>query len=124
MIPFLHLLQIIVALGLLNVWLLRFRKPTAYRGGSAQTMREEFATYGLPQWSCTFVGVLKVGAAVLLIAGLFYTPIVGPAAALVAVLMVGALYMHMKISDPWKKSVPAVFMLTACVTLCGFSYAG
>ena len=44
--------QIIVALGLLNVWLLRFNKPTAYRGGKAVNLPGEFAAYGLPAWSC------------------------------------------------------------------------
>ena len=37
--------QILVALGLLNVWLLRFRKPTPYRGGQARSMPEEFAAF-------------------------------------------------------------------------------
>ena len=40
--------QLIIALGILNVWLLRFNKATIYRGGSAKNMKEEFATYGLP----------------------------------------------------------------------------
>ena len=41
-------LQVIVGLGLLNVWLLRFGKATPYRGSSAETMHQEFAVYGLP----------------------------------------------------------------------------
>ncbi len=42
--------QLIIALGILNVWLLRFNKATSYRGGAAKNMTEEFATYGLPVW--------------------------------------------------------------------------
>jgi hypothetical protein len=42
--------QIVIALGLLNVWLLRAKRPTAYRGGDAQNMKEEFEAYGLPAW--------------------------------------------------------------------------
>ena len=64
------ILQVIVGLGLLNVWLVRARTATAYRGGSAQSLKDEFATYGLPDWTFYAVGALKVGSAVLLIAGL------------------------------------------------------
>lgn len=48
--------QLIVGLGLLNVWLIRFNKATAYRGGAAQSMKQEFAAYGLPEWFCYVVG--------------------------------------------------------------------
>ena len=30
------ILQVLVALGLLNVWLLRVNQPTAYRGGNGE----------------------------------------------------------------------------------------
>ena len=40
-----------------------------------------------------------------------------PAAVVVGILMVGARAMHMKIGDPWKKSVPAVVMLTLCLLI-------
>jgi hypothetical protein len=43
-------LQLVVALGIFNVWLLRSNKASSYRGGDAKTMREEFAAYGLPFW--------------------------------------------------------------------------
>ena len=49
--------QVIVGLGLLNVWLVRFNKSTEYRGGAAANMREEFATYGLPVWFCYLVEI-------------------------------------------------------------------
>jgi len=39
--------QIIVPLGIFNVWLLRIGKTTSYRGGDARTLKEEFAVYGL-----------------------------------------------------------------------------
>lgn len=111
------ILQIIVALGLLNVWLLRFNKATAYRGGGAGSMREEFATYGLPAWSCYLVGFLKVASALALLAGFFLPGLVFPAAAVVAVLMAGALAMHFKVKDPAMKSVPALTLLSMCLVL-------
>lgn len=103
--------QIIVACGLLNVWLLRFNKTTAYRGGTASNMREEFAAYGLPAWSCYLVGLLKVGSAFALLAGLIYPVLTLPAAIVVAVLMAGAVAMHVKVGDPLKKSLPALSVL-------------
>jgi len=42
---------------------------------------------------------------------------VAPAAGVVAVLMVGALAMHVKVKDPAKKSVPALLMLAMCVAI-------
>lgn len=110
-------LQIIVALGLLNVWLLRFNKATAYRGGQATTMREEFAAYGLPVWFCYLVGFLKVGSALALLAGIFLPELVFPAAALIAVLMAGALAMHVKVKDPVIKSLPALLVLVMCLVI-------
>ncbi|NQW04822.1 MAG: DoxX family protein [Acidobacteria bacterium] len=111
-------LQVVVALGLLNVWLLRFNQGTKYRGGSARTMLEEFAAYGLPAGFAYVIGVLKVGSALALLAGLWLPALVFPAAALVCVLMVGALAMHAKIRDPLSKSVPALAMLAAALTIC------
>ena len=104
-------LQIIVSLGLLNVWLLRFKKSTEYRGGHAQSLKEEFATYGLPLWFMYLIGVLKIGSAIALLVGLWVPSYVQPAAALVVFLMLGALAMHFKVRDPLKKSIPAALML-------------
>lgn len=106
-----NLLQVIVGLGLLNVWLVRSRSTTAYRGGTAGTLRAEFATYGLPGFVYYLVGMLKIGAAIVLIVGVWMALPVQVAAGLVAALMVGALVMHLKVGDPLMKSLPAALML-------------
>jgi uncharacterized membrane protein YphA (DoxX/SURF4 family) len=111
-------LQCAVALGLLNVWLLRANQKTPYRGGNARTIREEFAAYGLPPLAMYLVGTLKVGAALCLIAGVWWRALVFPAALLTAVLMVGALAMHVKVHDPVRKSVPAAVLLLVSVVIC------
>ncbi|MBK6485462.1 MAG: DoxX family protein [Gemmatimonadetes bacterium] len=111
------LLQVIVALGLLNVWLVRAGRSTAYRGGGAKTMVEEFAAYGLPDWMRKLVGVLKIGAAIALLAGIWVPVLVAPTALLVSVLMLGALAMHVKIGDPIRKSVPAAIVLALCIVI-------
>jgi uncharacterized membrane protein YphA (DoxX/SURF4 family) len=104
-------LQLVVGLGLLNVWLIRANASTAYRGGTAQSLKEEFAEYGLPEWMFLLVGALKIVAGIALIVGLWMPRLVLPAAGVVVVLMVGALTMHVKVKDPWIKSLPAFLML-------------
>lgn len=111
------MLQLVVGLGLLNVWLVRAKSSTAFRGGSAQSLREEFAAYGLPDWSFFLIGALKIGSGVLLIVGIWVPEVVRPAAATVAILMVGALSMHAKVSDPLIKSLPALLMLLMAVSI-------
>lgn len=109
------LLQTLIGLGLLNVWLVRAQRPTAYRGRDAATLSEEFAAYGLPRWVFLAVGTLKVGAALALLAGIWIDALVLPAAGLVAALMLGALAMHLKVGDPPLKSLPAATMLLLSV---------
>ena len=103
--------QIVIALGIFNVWILRFGKATSYRGGAASNMREEFAAYGLPPWSVYVIGALKLLLAGLLIAGVWVHPLTRPAAIGMAALMLGALAMHVKVKDPALKSLPALTML-------------
>jgi len=111
------LLQVILALGLLNVWLLRTGKATAYRGGAATNLKEEFAVYGLPPFMYHLVGGLKIGCAVALLAGLWFPAAVIPATVLLAILMLGAILMHLKVKDPMPKSIPATAMLAMALTL-------
>ncbi len=112
--------QMAAALGLLNVWLLRRNRSTAFRGGNAKTMQEEFATYGLPSTMVAVVGTLKIAIAIALIVGVWIPSLVLPAAALLCVLMFGALAMHARVRDPLMKSMPAVGMLV----LAGILVAG
>ncbi len=106
------LLQIIIALGIVNVWLLRFGGATEWRGGSAQNMTEEFSVYGLPGWFMRVIGVLKISLAALLIVGVWVPEITRYAALGMVILMLGAVSMHIKVGDPARKSLPAIAMLT------------
>lgn len=114
-------LQLVVGVGLLNVWLVRSRSATAYRGGDARSLREEFAAYGLPTPVFVVVGILKVGAALVLIAGVWLDLPVREAAAVVAALMVGAIAMHIKVKDPDRKALPATAMLVMSATIVGLA---
>tara|TARA_B100001559_G_C16236506_1_gene500308 strand:- start:428 stop:685 length:258 start_codon:yes stop_codon:yes gene_type:complete len=80
-------------------------------------MSEEFLSYGLPPVAVYIVGFLKIVSAIGLITGIFLPILVAPSAILLAALMIGALGMHLKIKDPIKKSIPALTMLTLCVTI-------
>ena len=74
------IVQMIVALSIYNVWLLRSRRATNWRGGEAKNMREEFAVYGLPGWFMGVVGFLKLTFATLLLAGVWVPALTKPAA--------------------------------------------
>jgi hypothetical protein len=109
--------QLVIGLGILNVWLLRFGKATSWRGGNAANMREEFEVYGLPGWALAVVGTLKVLLALALIASIWYTGLMRFAAGGLAVLMLGAIAMHLKVRDPLNKSLPAFAVLVLCVVV-------
>lgn len=103
--------QVALALVILNVWLLRVNRATGYRGGAAQNMKEEFAVYGLPPAMFYVVGALKLACAVALLVGVWAPAATVPGAAGLAGLMAGAAVMHVKVKDPPKKAMPALTLL-------------
>tara|TARA_B100000886_G_scaffold303003_1_gene233362 strand:- start:388 stop:744 length:357 start_codon:yes stop_codon:yes gene_type:complete len=104
-------LQLIIAVGLINVWLLRFKKATDYRGGDATNMKEEFIAYGLPVWLMYFVGAMKISIAIMLIISFWVEELLVYNLVALAVLMIAAVFMHVKVKDPIKKSYPALSIL-------------
>ncbi len=115
------ILQVFIALGLVNVWLVRFNNPTQYRGAGAKNMKEEFAVYGLPGWSVYVVGFLKIAIAMSMIFVLFVPFLMMklgiPAAIALSVLMLGAISMHIKVKDSLKQTAPAIGMLLMALTI-------
>jgi hypothetical protein len=69
------------------------------------------------------IGFLKLGSATGLIIGCFIPSLVVPSAALLALLMLGALLMHIKVKDPASRSVPALIMLALCLGILLLSLA-
>jgi uncharacterized membrane protein YphA (DoxX/SURF4 family) len=112
------LLQLIVAFGLLNVWLIRSNQKTPYRGSDGTSLKNEFAAYGLPLWSFYVIGFIKISAALLLLLGLWQPFLVFPAALVVSFMMLGAVCMHIKVRDPFKKLLPALIMLFFSIVIC------
>lgn len=104
--------QIGAALWIFNVWFNRFGKDTGYRGGDAKNMREEFEEYGLSETTMYVVGATKVSLAATMLVGLFVPKVTRPASAGLAVLMLGAIGMHLKVKDPLKRSIPAISVFT------------
>ena len=103
--------QIIIALGIFNVWILRRDRPTGYRPDGARSIAEEFERYGLPDWVRIAVGSTKIALAVVLLIGVVYAQVALPAAVLMGVLMLGAIAAHVRVRDPLVKSLPALGML-------------
>lgn len=111
------ILQVVVGLGILNVWLIRANRSTGYRGGEAKTLKEEFATYGLPVWFFYLVGTLKVACALALLAGIWVPYLATLGAVGMAVLMAGAFSMHLKVKDPFSKAFPSLGMLAMALLI-------
>ncbi|MDE0899646.1 MAG: DoxX family protein [Longimicrobiales bacterium] len=104
-------LQIIIALGIANVWILRADRSTPYRPEGASSLAEEFTRYGLPDWVRRAVGITKLALAAALVAGIYFSSLATTAAVLMALLMVAAVIAHIRIRDPWTKALPASLML-------------
>ena len=103
--------QIAAALWILNVWILRFNKETEYRAGDSKNMVEEFTAYGFPAKAVYLVGAVKVALSLLLIVGIWVDALTRPAAAGLALIMIGAIGMHVRVGDRPKKAMPAISVL-------------
>lgn len=115
--------QLIIALGICNVWLIRANRATNYRGGNARTMEEEFHVYGLSTTCMKIVRVCKLLSAALLISGVWIPALTRVGAISMAVLMVAAVLMHAKVRDPIRKAVPAASLLLLSVIVAVFAGA-
>lgn len=107
-----------ILISILNVWLIRKNQATTWRGGEAKSLKEEFEAYGLSASIMAVVGLLKITSAILLFASIWYGGLELYGALGIAVLMSGAIAMHIKISDPLKRSFPAFsFLVLSLVCL-------
>ncbi len=111
------LCQVAIALGVFNVWIIRRNRATPFRPSGASNIEEEFARYGLPRWATAVVGWTKLALAVLLLLGVIFVPAAAPAAALMALLMLGAVAAHLRVGDPLLKAAPALVMMLLSVVV-------
>ena len=112
-----YILMAVVSFVVINVWFFRFNNPTIYRGRKAANMIEEFAVYGLSETIVYVIGGLKVLAAIGLLIGFVNRKAILPSAALMGALMLGAVFMHFKVSDEAIKFLPAGLMLLFSLTI-------
>lgn len=80
-------------------------------------MKEEFAHYGLSETAMKAVGTIKCLLAVGLIVSIFVPVLEFYSALGIAVMMVGAIAMHLKVGDALKKSFPAFLFLALSVLI-------
>ena len=114
---FLYILNVVVALTIFNVWFLRYNKKSPFRGGDAPNLMQEFKVYGLPKWMFYLTGFFKVLLSIALIVGIWFEEINLLASILLSFIMLVAIIMHIKVNDPFKKSVPALTLLLFLLTL-------
>jgi len=116
------ILKLLISLSILNVWLVRKSKATFWRGGEAKSLSEEFAVYGLNSSMMNIVGGMKiVFSIILLITAVTSTSYnnLGELISLlgISVLMIGAIFMHIKVNDSPIKSLPAFIFLLCSLCL-------
>lgn len=114
--------KVIIFISIINVWFFRFNKKTLFRGGEASSMKAEFAAYGLSETMMYLVGALKVLSALGLLLSIWAPQLAIPAAAIMAILMLGAIFMHFKINDPLSKSLPAFIFLLLSLLILSYSF--
>ncbi|MBT8312376.1 MAG: DoxX family protein [Flavobacteriaceae bacterium] len=107
--------KLIIFISIINVWFFRFNNPTPYRGGGAKSMKEEFEVYGFSTSVVYLIGALKVLTATALVASYWYPDLSTPAAAAMGILMLGAIFMHLRANDPNIRSFPALLFFLLSV---------
>ncbi len=67
------------------------------------------------------VGTVKVSLALMMLAGHAVPKLTRPASTGLAVLMLGAVGMHVKVKDPVKRAMPAITVLTLSTVSAGLA---
>jgi len=104
------LLQLTVAISVAYVWIFRYHNVV-----------KEFKQFELSDLTRNLIGATKISLATLLVAGIWYSPLVFTSSILMALLMISAQYFHFKISNPFIKHLPSLFLLILCVIIAIFS---
>ena len=113
----LDILLIVVSVTVITAWTYNINLDTTFRGGDATNMIEEFEAYGLNQTTMVVVGIFKVSCAIMLLFGLKYRKLILPAAGVMALFMIAAVYFHFSISDPIIPTAPSLLMLASCLSI-------
>ena len=90
-----HILKIIVFTSVLFVWVVRY-----------QNIVEEFKLYGYPSWLRDFVGILKISFVIMILNA--DTVMVKAGSLGICILMLFALFTHIKVKNNVTKMIPAL----------------
>jgi uncharacterized membrane protein YphA (DoxX/SURF4 family) len=102
-------IQVVLGLGFLVFGASKF--------GSKQ-MVDEFQRYGMPQWFRVITGLLEIGGAVLIVAGIWSDKLAAIGGLLLAVIMAGAIITHLRVKDPVSKAgMPIILMVLSLIVL-------
>ena len=96
-----EILQIITATSILFVWTVRY-----------ENIITEFQQYQLPAWLRDMVGILKISFAIMLLVGIYNEKFKLVGSCGLILLMLAALFTHIKIKNPFSKALPALTLLT------------
>tara|TARA_B100000900_G_scaffold92239_1_gene75566 strand:- start:62 stop:436 length:375 start_codon:yes stop_codon:yes gene_type:complete len=113
----LKILLVVVSVTVITAWTYNINLDTTFRGGDATNMIEEFEAYGLNQTTMVVVGIFKVSCAIMLLFGLKYRKLILPAAGVMSLFMIAAVYFHFSISDPIIPTAPSLLMLASCLSI-------
>jgi hypothetical protein len=95
--------QVIIAISVAYVWIFRFHN-----------VLKEFKQFGLSDTTRSFVGFAKTSLATLLVAGIWYSPLVFIPSVLMGLFMVAAQFFHFKAKNPFIKHLPSLILLILC----------
>lgn len=103
--------QIVIALSVCFVWIVRF-----------DNIVKEFKQYGISDLTRNLVGATKIALSTLLITGIWYGSLVLVPALLMAFLMVCAQIAHIRAKNPWFKFVPSFILLILSLFVASIRY--
>ena len=114
----LFLVKTIIFLGIMNVWFVRSKTKTNWRGGNSLSLKDEFRFYALPDWTFYFVGGTKILSALFIFLSIWIDEVPQEIFALIlSLLMIFAILMHLKVGDKLVKSLPALCMLLLSIII-------
>ena len=96
-----EILQIITASSILFVWVVRY-----------ENIKSEFQQYQLPAWLRDLVGILKISFAIMLLVGIYNEKFMILGSLGLILLMLAALFTHIKVKNPFFKALPSLTLLT------------
>ena len=99
-----EVLKIVVTISILFVWFVRY-----------ENIKKEFKEYGYPSWFRDLVGILKISFTTMLHSNTLGVVNIGSLGILL--LMVGAVYTHIKVKNSFRKYLASLAMLIICVII-------